>query len=289
MKVMRIVLMVCFVLFSFTAHAQLGVDNSALNITSLELSASIKSTPSDSTTHESILHRAYISRQSRVAYEEYTSLWLKFPNNAYTNLWRATAVMTLLMQQVVAQQAENLILLPTPLDRSDVLAQSPSIPHGAQSNIAKRLDPVALARSCFAHAIKLNPNSALINLEEGFFLWQWNDKMEDGLKMMRHALEMSPNEPIIHLRLSEVYANHSGNAYDLDKSLGELRTVLRLAPSLSATHADLVDVWLQKKNYKKAQSELQIYLHMVPEQRKQSKWVQWMQQAIDAGLNSNAR
>ena len=113
--------------------------------------------------------------------------------------------------------------------------------------------------------------------------------MEDGLKMMRHALEMSPNEPIIHLRLSEVYANHSGNAYDLDKSLEELRTVLHLAPSLSATHSRLVDVWLQKKNYKKAQSEMQVYLHMVPEQMKQRDWVKWMQQAIDAGLNSNSR
>lgn len=197
--------------------------------------------------------------------------------------------MTLLMQEIVVQQADNLTLLSTTLDRSDVLAKSSSASPGSQSRPDTHLDPVALARSCFAQAIKINPNSALINLEEGFFLWQWDGKMDEGLKMMRHALEMSPNEPIIHLRLSEVYANHSGNAYDLEKSLGELRTVLRLAPSLSATHADLVNVWIQKKNYTKAQSELQIYLHMVPERMKQSKWVQWKQQAIDAGLNSNSR
>ena len=183
--------------------------------------------------------RASRSKLMDTAYEQYTILWQRHPNDPYANLLRGMA-------------AEYLGI--------DIL--DPHL-HKFYSRV-----PVAplfpIAADCLAKAAEMAPNSATMNREYGFFLWQFGGKMAEGLKLLKKALQLAPNEPRIHTMWGNVYANPYGTDYNLQRATHELELSIRMDPTYGFTHSLLANVYRRLGQAEKAEREERTYENLLP-------------------------
>ena len=119
----------------------------------------------------------------------------------------------------------------------------------------------------------------------GYFLWQWDNNMTEGLALMKKAIAQEPTIATFHIILAEVYFNPSGNAYSLENMDKEIRTAMRLDPGYAQPHLFLVWLHLRKKQFAAAQKELQAYLSLAPSQIEQEDWLKFYTSQIAAGMN----
>ncbi len=137
-------------------------------ISAHELQQTILQTPLDDAKQEQLTARAVDSQLSKTAYEQYTILWKRTPNDGYANLRRGVAASIFW--------------------RNGTLPSVHEIPIGSQQD--KELYTVAC--SCLEKAVTLLPNSGLAKSEYGFLLWQYGNQMSKGLALMKKALSVEP-------------------------------------------------------------------------------------------------
>ena len=127
------------------------------------------------------------------------------------------------------------------------------------------------AREAFEIAERLIPNEPILLREYGFFLWQFDNQMDKGLKMMRRAETLRPTDPYVHAALGNVYSNHSGNAFNLSKSEREYREAVRIAPNLPSAYWGLSLLYYNLGRYQEAQAQMQTYVRLTPKNNGQDK------------------
>lgn len=203
-------------------------------ISASQLQEAISQTSLDSPLQQELLLRARHAHLLGVAYTQYTALWQRQPNNAYANLLRGVS-------------AEYL--------QSD--SMEPELRKLYETYTQNDLFPVAA--SCLEKAVKLAPSSSVINMETGFFLWQFGNELPQGLTYLKKALQLAPIDPRIHAMWGNVYANPEGTAYDLRKAIDQLELAIKLDPTYAFPHKLMADVYSRLKQPVKAEQEKSRY------------------------------
>ncbi len=235
-------------------------DAPLFSITEKELTQSIQQTPIKSPEHIKLIMRASASHLLKTAYDQYTLLWQKQPNNASTNLRRG----------VVAMEYWEYATKPTvnelPLN---------ALQAGEVCNVA---------RVCLAKAVELAPKSASANAEYGHFLFYQGDE-DRGVQLLKKAEALAPNASTAYELLGAIYASPNPPYYQPKFAENELRVAMRLAPLNSYPHWTLARLYLDEQEYSKAQKELQSYLKLAPPALAQEGYVKQMQSWIARGLD----
>ena len=225
-------------------------------ISPLELQQAILHTPLYSSKQEQLTLRAFNSGLSKIAYEQYTLLWKKVPNDGYANLRRGVAAL-----------------------RYWRYATQPSvheIPVGSQQD--KSL--YAVASSCLEKASKLMPDSADANAEYGFLLWQFGNRMSEGLTLIVKASSIEPANATIHSILGDIYSNPTPGVYKPQKAASEIATALHNDPSYAYPHYQLARLYMQEKKYSDARNELKAYINLGNASTSQSPGVVFLELLI---------
>lgn len=238
-------------------------DSNLLPIGAKELRELIQHTPADSAQHQTLISRAYVSGFAKEAYEEYAQLWKKQPNDAYANFLLGMAAERYM--QYLTSPFANV------KDRQKHFKEVNNLQEIARLHLSK--------------TIRLQPKLAMANTVYGFFLWQYDNRMSEGLALVKKGVELDPKRSGGHSILGMMYANSSGNAYNPKRAEKELSTAILLNPLNSSPHEQLAWLYVNLRRYKEAQKEVQIYLSLVPESIAQSPGIKILKQAIDRGLN----
>jgi tetratricopeptide (TPR) repeat protein len=236
------VLLVCALLwFASCLQAAQKKDPRYLPISAKELQQRVQKTPIDSPQHALLTARANIANLQKVAYDQYTAIWKRKPNDGHANLRRGIA----------AQNYWQHILHSTKIS-------------GTERFPALFYDLQRTARQCLHKASTLLPDSSSAQIAYGFFLWQWDNQMEKGLTLLKKAVSLSPKDARARANLGSVYAKRSGNAYDPQKAEEELKLASRLDPTYAYPHWLLVSLYINTHQYKNAQQAMQTYLNLTP-------------------------
>lgn len=257
------ILLVSLFLLALGCHAEPGKDPRLSLVSSQELSQGIAQMPVSSTKHIQLISRARSSNLADEAYRLYKQAWIKTPNNPYSNLLKGLA-------------AENYWAYAT---APSVAKLHPSAPE------ARAL--LKDAHDGFAQAFKLQPASAVVNMEYGFFLWRYYNQMERGLPLLRRGLALAPQSPTAHALIGNVYSNPFGKAYDPKSAEQHLLTATSLDPMYAYPHSMLVFLYIQQKRFTDAQEQMQAYLRLSPPAFAQDAIVKLLQSAISKGLNKS--
>lgn len=209
-------------------------DKRLVPISASQLREAISQTPLESPLQQELLLRARHAHLLGVAYTRYTALWQRQPDNAYANLLRGVS-------------AEYL--------QTD--SMEPELRKLYEADTHNDLFPVAA--SCLEKAVKLAPSSSVINMETGFFLWQFGNDLPQGLTYLRKALRLAPNDPRVHAMWGNVYANPEGTDYNLRKAIDQLELAIKLDPTYAFPHRLMADVYSRLKQPVKAEQERSIY------------------------------
>ncbi len=240
MKISKLfTLMFPFFLLCGTCHATGEKDKRLTAISTSQLQAMILHTPLNAPLQMEVLSRARHSHLMDVAYEEYTALWMQKPNDAFTNLLRGSS----------AEYLESDGMEPALKD---------TYRRYAQENL------FSVARDCLRKATQLAPNSAVANMEEGFFLWQFDEKLPEGIGYLQKALQLAPKNPRIHATLGDVYANPYGKSYNLQKAIAQLNTAATLDPTYAFPHDLLANIYSRLGQSAKAKIERDKYQSLLP-------------------------
>lgn len=256
-----VILIISILLLSAPSFAVGLKDVRLMPISAHELQQAILQTPLDDAKQEQLTARAVDSQLSKTAYEQYTILWKRTPNDGYANLRRGVAASIFW--------------------RNGTLPSVHEIPIGSQQD--KEL--YAVACSCLEKAIILLPNSGLAKSEYGFLLWQYGNQMSKGLALMKKALLVEPKNANVHSRLGGVYSNPTTGVYSPQKAEIELRTALHYDPSDAYPHYQLARLYMQEAKYAKAQSELKTYTNMGNINADQLPGVVFLQSLMEDGLH----
>lgn len=225
--------------FAQASNGQSLKDKRLADISTVELTKLISATPLNSPIHQELLLRASHSHLMIVAYDQYSVLWQQHPNSADTNLWRGIAAEYLFSDSMYPELRKTYSKVAT-----DLLLPT--------------------ATTCLAKAVKVAPNSPTANREDGFFLWQYGNKLPEGLLLLRKALRLAPSDPRTHTMWGNVYANPDGKAYDLKKAIYELRVANSLDPSYAFPHELLSNIYARQNLTVMAMQEQMKFQQLMP-------------------------
>ena len=231
---------ILFSLFIFQTNCVADVkDRRTAAIAAPELRRLILQTPINSPLHQELMSRASHSHLLDVAYAQYTELWRRKPSDAYANLLRGVS-------------AEYLELGKANPDTRKFYPQ------------ATDDDLLSVATSSFGRAVELDPKSATVNLESGYFLWQFGNKLPRGLAQLRKASQLAPNDVRVHAIWGLVYENPYGSVYNMKKAVDELSLAIRLDPTYAYPHNLLANIYTRLKQPAKAEQENSKYQSLLP-------------------------
>ena len=214
-------------------------DRRTAAIAAPELRRLILQTPINSPLHQELMSRAGHSHLLDVAYAQYTQLWRRKPGDAYANLLRGVS-------------AEYLELGKANPDTRKFYSQ------------ATTDDLLSVAASSFERAIELDPKSAIVNLESGYFLWQFGNKLPQGLAQLRKASQLEPNDVRVHAIWGLVYENPLGGVHNMKKAVDELNLAIKLDPTYAYPHSLLAGIYTRLKQPAKAEQERVEYQSLLP-------------------------
>lgn len=249
-------------LFAFQHTAIATTDPRFVRISKDELRQAIATIPISSSQHAVITARADASRLQREAYEGYTTIWRKNQQDANANLRRGIAGFDYWMRVSSLPQQQ------------------------AGVTVQQEIDLYTTTRQCLAEAVRLNPRSVDALVAYGFFSWQFDNRMDEGLAMVKKAMRISPGSARAHYSLGSIYSNPSGNAYNPQKAEQELELVARLNPTWASPRWDLMLLYINTNRFKAAQAALNSYLNVVPMFMRKSNSVEEMRIAINKGLTT---
>ena len=237
-------------------------DAPLLPLTKKELIQSIQKTPIESPEHIKLIISACNSHLLETAYEQYTLIWQKQPNNGSANLRRGVTAMEYWEYATVPAVNE----LPLSSPKAEEVANA--------------------ASSCLEKAVELLPNSASANAEYGHLLFYRGDT-DMGVKLLKKAEALAPKSATAFELLGAIHASPNPPYYQPKLAEKELRLAMRLAPFDSYPHWVLASLYLDERQYSQAQTELHSYLDLAPPELAQESYVKKMQLWIARGLNNN--
>lgn len=244
-------------LIGISGHASAQQDAAMQPIDQKRLIQAIQNTPLKSPQQAKLMSRADASGLYQIAYEQYTRLWQRFPQDAYANLRRGEA-------------AEDYWEYAT---RPDVHQLSIVAPQ------AQELFQVA--RDCLTEAKKRAPNNASTNLAYGRYLFWYGSQMPKGLSYIKKAIALDPKSYAAHATLGAAYAEHSGVAYNLPLAEKELKTAVAIDPTAAYPHWRLIRVYLDEGGQQNARRELQAYVKLTPPSDMQTRVINSYQNVFD--------
>jgi len=134
------------------------------------------------------------------------------------------------------------------LELDDAIAEA----HTAKAGIAYAEMRYDEAEKEFHRALELNPNYAPAHARYGFYLFS-DSKLDQAVSEMRSAVELDPVSPLSHVGLGWVLFM----SRDFDGSIEQFQKALELQPANDGARLNLVEVYIQKRMFKEAQSELE--------------------------------
>ena len=222
-------------------------------VTEASLIRGIKAAPLRSPEAGLLIRRAYQSGLSKTAYDQYTRIWQKQPQNAYANLQLGEAAES--YWEYSTKPDVKLLSITSP--------QAEEVFHVAYSSLAT--------------ALKLAPHDASTNLAYGAFLFWHGSQMREGLEFIKKAVAIQPKRYNAHAVLGRAYAEYSGEVYDTVKAEKELKLASALKPSESFPHWQLIRVYLDGGRLQDAKRELQAYVNLTPPSETQTQVVNFYQ------------
>lgn len=230
----------CLAVFLCNLHQATGKADARLSlITSSELQKNITQTPLASPLQQQLLSRARQSHLIDIAYYQYTTLWKQHPNDPELNVLRGIS-------------AEYL--------QSD--SMKPELRQIYRLSEGQNL--FSVASECLAKGVALRPASALACSEYGFFLWQFGNRLPQGLALLSKATKIDANNPHIHAIWGLVYANPDGGAYNLRKAVYELKVSSNLDPSYAFPHELLANIYTRLNQTVMAMYEQNKFQQLLP-------------------------
>lgn len=229
-------------------------------ITKEELVQSIQKTPIESPRQSKLISRAADAHLLKIAYEQYTLIWQKKPDNASANLRRGYAAME--YWEYATKPAVNELPLSSP--KADEVS--------------------AAAASCLAKAVELAPKSASAKAEYGHFLF-YQGNMNKGVQLLKEAEALAPKAPTSYELLGAIYASPNPPFFQPKLAEKTLATAIRLDPLDSYPHWVLAQLYFDEQRYEDAQKEMRSFLNLAPPERAQENYVTQMQSWIARGLN----
>ncbi|MCW3060413.1 MAG: hypothetical protein JWQ02_2234 [Capsulimonas sp.] len=209
---------ILFIGFAFAAIALAVWKRPRESVTQNAMRQAIRETPIQSPYQRELLKRARYSHVIDVAYDEYTEKWRRDQNGFDANLLRGLA-------------AEYL----------GIDGMMPELQ--ARYEWIFRNDLFQTAAACFEKSVRLNPQSPVANMECGYFLWQFGNKMPEGIALLRKAAWQEPSDPHVHELLGTVYENPSVESYDPERAIHELKLAIQLDPEAPRPHRMLTDLY----------------------------------------------
>jgi tetratricopeptide (TPR) repeat protein len=235
-------------------------DATLLPIKKKELVQSIQKTPIESPQQGKLISRAADAHLLKTAYEQYTLIWQKQPDNASANLRRGVTAME--YWEYATKPAVNELPLSSP--QADEISDA--------------------AATCLAKSVELAPKSASAKAEYGNFLF-YQGNMNKGVQLLKEAEALAPKAPTSYELLGAIYASPNPPFFQPKLAEKTLGTAIRLDPLNSYPHWVLAQLYSDEQRYGEAQKEMQTYLNLAPPERAQESYVTQMQSWIARGLN----
>jgi cytochrome c-type biogenesis protein CcmH/NrfG len=178
-----------------------------------------------------------------LAYEQYTAIWKKNPKNAFANLLRGVATEEYWWQ---ASFPKNNIRL---------TAQQDS-------------ELFQVAKKCLGEAVKLKPKHARAKTAYGMFLWKHvgSEHGSRGLAIVQEAAKLEPTNARVQAALGEIYTTPMRKTYNPKKAETHLLKATQLDSTYSYPHYVLIRLYMDMKQFQKAQKSLEAYKSLVPKE-----------------------
>ena len=255
----RIIFLCACLLFAVMAQCQQRRDERMKPITAQELTQRIQITPLESRAHRILIARAYESHLLKTAYEQYTRLWRKKPEDAYTNFWRGS-VSRSYWRYATSPQVKKLSL---------------------DSPLANEL--FKSMQDCLLKAVQKAPNSALTNSEYGYVLVIYGHEIKGwsqyaGTKYLDKAAKIAPRDADVLTLSGDAYCTPYRETYNPVIGIRDLMLAAQIEPDYAIPHWVLARTYILTKAYKKAQEEIARFLMLTPPEAK--KYVASMQEQI---------
>ncbi len=234
--------------------------------TSTFIAARISQTSPSSTKNVDLIYQAEAAGLSKSAYEAYTKIWQSKQQDIYANLWLGFA----------AQRYWVSVMNP----KSNVHMSSEKL-----SEIYR------VAETCLQFAQQKAPALTETNLYYGNFLFWFGtnqtkgEHMTEGLKLMKHALMLDPNNARVHTLLGTAYSEKTGNAYNPVLAEKELRLAEKGQPTNTYVPWRLAILYIDLGRYSEAQRELNRFQELVPANMAADYYVSYYQSEINKHLN----
>jgi tetratricopeptide (TPR) repeat protein len=261
MKFMFRGLILTMVFLANIATANQLKDLSQAPISQAELKQLITATPLTSPVQFKLIPRAASSGLEKFAFEQYSLIAQKQPNNGNA----------LLLQGLAAEKYWY-------------HARKKSVnelPDGSPQEIAF----LKKVGAYLARAVVLLPNSAVANEACGNYLWQFGNDNVGGMKLLKKAVALAPKNASAHAYLADMYSNPAPDLFSPAKAEAEFREAARLDPNYAFPRFGLARLYVDQKRYREAQMQLKAYAALLPSGSAQFANVQFIQQVIDAGLS----
>ena len=229
-------------------------------ISQIQLRQAIEQTPISSPQHAIITARADVSGLQGEAYGSYTAIWAKKRHDANANLRRGIAALNYWL-------------------KVSALSQQPK-----DVTVQQELNLYSAARECLATSVKINPQSVDALVAYGYFSWQFDNRMAEGLGLLKKAARLNSKSARAHANLGSIYSNLSGNAYNPQEAKRELETAIQLSPNWAFPRWNLMLLHINTRQFQAAQKSLESYLSVVPASIHNDASVKEIQSAINKGL-----
>lgn len=249
------------VFLASAGHATQIKDLSQAPISQAELKRLIATTPLTSPIQFRLIPRASASNLEKVAFEQYSLIAQKQPNNGNALLLQGLA-------------AEKYWFYARQKKVND-------LPDGSPQEIAF----LKSVGTYLAKAASLLPNSAVANEAYGRYLWQFNSDHVGGMKLLKKAVVLAPKSASAHAYLADMYSNPSPELFSPAKAQAEFLEAARLDPTYAFPRFGLARLYVDQKRFREAQTQLKAYADLLPPGSAQLGNVKFLQQVIDAGLS----
>ena len=248
------------VFLASAGHAAQVKDPSQEPISQAELKRLITTTPLTSPIQFKLIPRAAASGLEKAAFEQYSLIAQKQPNNGDA----------LLLQGLTAEKYWF---------------------YARQKNgngLPDRMQEAHLLESVgtyLAKASSLLPNSAVADEAYGRYLWQFKHDNAGGLKLLEKAIAIAPKSASAHAYLADMYSNPSPELFSPAKAQAELLEAARLDPTYAFPRFGLARLYVDQKHFQEAETQLKAYAALIPPSSAEFSNVKFLQQVIDDGLS----
>lgn len=248
------------VLMIHIAYATVVKDPRTQPITQQQFLQISAKTPIESRLHGRLITRAMASGLIGIAYIQYTKLWRKQPKNAYAMYWRGNTALSYWYSATYPSSTARL----SPEQKS-ILWQT--------------------GRDGLRDAVKIKPDLSWANASYGNFLFNQTGSEQEGMKLMRKAVDLEPRNASLWFALGDALSNPYRDSHDPKEAEKSLLMAIRLDAHYAAPHYTLIRFYIGQKRFKEAQRQLASFTRLVPAKDAKST-TKFFQPQIDKGLQN---